>query len=156
MIYKTKKRINENIKAQETITKLQKQEEINEKLMNKLKKALILAENAQKSAENDLDIMQKRREFELIGNIVNFALYVIGGVGIVVTIMYISSMIFATDQSDTIGSTWSNLLGILLTNSFSIVGTIMGVRYASEKNGNNLDNKSNKSDLKEFTDYSDQ
>jgi hypothetical protein len=33
-----------------------------------------------------------------------------------------------------IGSTWSNIVGILLTNAFSIVGTIMGVKYASEKN----------------------
>jgi len=31
-----------------------------------------------------------------------------------------------------IGSTWSNMFGILLTNAFSIVGTIMGVKYASE------------------------
>jgi hypothetical protein len=32
-----------------------------------------------------------------------------------------------------IGSTWSNMFGILLTNAFSIVGTIMGVKYATEK-----------------------
>ena len=33
-----------------------------------------------------------------------------------------------------LGNTWSSLLGILLTNSFSIIGTIMGVKYASESN----------------------
>jgi hypothetical protein len=32
-----------------------------------------------------------------------------------------------------LGSTWSNMFSILLTNSFSIIGTIMGVKYASEK-----------------------
>ena len=31
-----------------------------------------------------------------------------------------------------IASTWSNIIGILLTNAFSIIGTIMGVKYASE------------------------
>jgi len=40
-----------------------------------------------------------------------------------------------TTGADTqiIGSTWSNMFGILLTNAFSIVGTIMGVKYATEK-----------------------
>jgi hypothetical protein len=37
-------------------------------------------------------------------------------------------------ETQIIGSTWSNMFGILLTNAFSIVGTIMGVKYASEKN----------------------
>jgi hypothetical protein len=32
-----------------------------------------------------------------------------------------------------LGSTWSNMFSILLTNSFSIIGTIMGVKYASEE-----------------------
>ena len=32
-----------------------------------------------------------------------------------------------------ISLTWSNIIGILLTNAFSIVGTIMEVKYASEK-----------------------
>jgi hypothetical protein len=40
-----------------------------------------------------------------------------------------------TSGTDTqiIGSTWSNMFGILLTNAFSIVGTIMGVKYATDK-----------------------
>jgi hypothetical protein len=37
-------------------------------------------------------------------------------------------------QTTTIGSTWTNIIGILLTNCFSIVGTIMGVKYASSTN----------------------
>ena len=32
-----------------------------------------------------------------------------------------------------ISLTWSNIIGILLTNAFSIVGTIMEVKYESEK-----------------------
>ncbi len=31
-----------------------------------------------------------------------------------------------------IGSTWSNMFSVLLTNAFSIVGTIMGIKYATQ------------------------
>jgi hypothetical protein len=41
--------------------------------------------------------------------------------------------IFMNKETQVIGSTWSNMFGILLTNAFSIVGTIMGVKYASDK-----------------------
>jgi hypothetical protein len=41
--------------------------------------------------------------------------------------------LFTGADTQIIGSTWSNMFGILLTNAFSIVGTIMGVKYASEK-----------------------
>jgi hypothetical protein len=90
------------------------------------------AENAKISAENDLDLIQKKSQFELIGTIVRVALWVILGVGVVTTGMYLIALSTGLDTS-VIGSTWSNIIGILLTNAFSIVGTIMGVKYASEK-----------------------
>lgn len=95
-------------------------------------KAKSEAENAKVSAENDLELIQKRTQFELIGTIVKVALYVILGVGVIVTGMYLIALILKTD-TQVIGSTWSNIIGILLTNAFSIVGTIMGVKYATEK-----------------------
>jgi hypothetical protein len=67
----------------------------------------------------------------LIGTIVKVALYVIVGVGIITSIMYAFAMVINKD-TQIIGSTWSNMFGILLTNAFSIVGTLMGVKYASE------------------------
>jgi len=76
--------------------------------------------------------MQKKSQFELIGMIVKIALFVICGVGIITTIMY-GIALFSGHDTQIIGSTWSNMFGILLTNAFSIVGTIMGVKYASEK-----------------------
>lgn len=90
------------------------------------------AENAKKVAENDLDLIQKKSQFELIGTIVKVALWVIMGVGITTTVMFLIALFAGVDTS-VIGSTWSNIIGILLTNAFSIVGTIMGVKYASEK-----------------------
>lgn len=95
-------------------------------------KARIEAENAKISAESDLDLIQKKTQFELIGTIIKVALWVILGVGIVTTGVYLIALFSGVD-TDVIGSTWSNIVGILLTNSFSIVGTIMGVKYASEK-----------------------
>jgi len=90
------------------------------------------AEQLRDQAVNDLDILQKRTQFELIGTIVRSALYVIIGVGLLTTALYVYVMSQGFD-SKIIESTWSNLFGILLTNSFSIVGTIMGVKYATDK-----------------------
>jgi|13_taG_2_1085334.scaffolds.fasta_scaffold03755_2 phage protein D len=118
----------------------------NETLMTELKQALQkaesakleaeraaeLAENAKKTALNDLDFIQQKTQFELIGSIVKMALWVIMGVGVIVTGMYVLAIIHVSDETTLIGSTWSNLFGILLTNSFSIIGTIMGVKYASD------------------------
>jgi hypothetical protein len=45
-------------------------------------------------------------------------------------------MAIVTDQdTQIIGSTWSNMFSVLLTNAFSIVGTIMGIKYATQETG---------------------
>jgi len=93
------------------------------------------AEKAKDSALNDLDVLQKRSQTELISTIVKVALLVILSVGVITTIMYSIAMWTGKD-TQIIGSTWSNMFGILLTNAFSIVGTIMGVKYASESKEN--------------------
>lgn len=90
------------------------------------------AENAKAIVENDLETIQRKSQFELMGTIVRVALFVILGVGVVTTALYTVAM-FTGKDTQIIGSTWSNMFGILLTNAFSIVGTIMGVKYASEK-----------------------
>jgi hypothetical protein len=109
-----------------------------ETLMMNLQHALEQAEDAKKEAEilrdsamEDLDHLQKRTQFELIGTIVKVALWVIVGVGVLTTVMYAVALLSKTD-TQIIGSTWSNMFGILLTNAFSIVGTIMGVKYATD------------------------
>ncbi len=111
----------------------------NEKLMAELKDALeesnelrAQAEQSMDKALQDLELMQKRSQFELIGTIVRVALVIIVGVGVLTTVMYGLALVSGTD-TQIIGSTWSNMFGILLTNAFSIVGTIMGVKYATEK-----------------------
>jgi Fe2+ transport system protein B len=106
--------------------------EENEKMDVELREALKIAENAKNAAESDLDLMQKKTQFELINSIVKVALYIILGVGIVTTGLYVFAMTMGFDTT-ILSSAWSNMFGILLTNSFSIVGTIMGVKYASEK-----------------------
>jgi len=101
--------------------------------MKQSEQARIVAENAKNEAENNLDVIQKKTQFELINNIVRVALYVIIGVGTITTGIYVYSMTIGMD-TDIIGSTWSNMFGILLTNSFSIVGTILGVKYGASPN----------------------
>lgn len=106
--------------------------EENERIDAELRDALTKAEGAKLAAENDLDLMQKKTQFELINSIVKVALYIILGVGIITTGLYVFAMTMGFDTT-ILSSAWSNMFGILLTNSFSIVGTIMGVKYASEK-----------------------
>ena len=112
--------------------------EEHERLSKDLQDALASAEKSKseairskENAENDLDILQKRTQFELIGTIVKVSLGVILGIGIITSIMYIISL-YLNRETQTIGSAWSNLFGILLTNAFSIIGTIMGIKYASK------------------------
>jgi hypothetical protein len=120
----------------ELLTWKQENEKIGAELIEAMKQseqARITAENAKNEAENNLDLIQKKTQFELINNIVRVALYVIIGVGTITTGIYVYSMTIGMD-TDIIGSTWSNMFGILLTNSFSIVGTILGVKYGATPN----------------------
>ena len=141
-----KKRLEVTKQVQEQNKELVTKQEENDALMVDLQDALEEAKNATWEAEKlreeaekskdkaleDLELMQKRSQFELIGMIVRIALIVICGVGIITTIMYAIAL-YSGEDTQIIGSTWSNMFGILLTNAFSIVGTIMGVKYASEK-----------------------
>jgi predicted membrane protein len=95
---------------------------------NKLKDAIEVEKNA---ALNDLDATIKKSQSELIKVIVKVALAVIVGVGAVTTTLYWLAMITGKD-TQIIGSTWSNMFSVLLTNAFSIVGTIMGIKYATQ------------------------
>jgi len=141
-----KKRLTVTKQVQSQNKALVAKQEENDALMEELQTALEEAKNAEWEAEKlrdeaekgkeqaleDLELMQKRSQFELIGTIVRVALIVIIGVGITTTVMYGIALMSGQD-TQIIGSTWSNMFGILLTNAFSIVGTIMGVKYASEK-----------------------
>ena len=89
------------------------------------------AEHAKANALSDLDLLQKKTQTELMGNIVKVALGVIMFVAVITTAMYVFSIIMGREVN-TIGPAWSNMFGILLTNAFSIVGTIMGVKYATK------------------------
>ena len=101
-----------------------------EELRDEAEMARERAELAKETAEADLSLLQQKTQTELMGNIVNVALFVIVGVGVITTLMYLVAIIVDV-ETQVIGSTWSNLTGILLTNAFSIVGTIMGVKHAT-------------------------
>ena len=140
-----KKRLEVTKQVQNQNKELVAKQEENDALMEELQSALDEAKNAEWEAQklreeaekgkeqalDDLDTLQKRTQFELIGLIVKVALWIILGVGLLTTALYLYVLSTGAD-SKIIESTWSNLFGILLTNSFSIIGTIMGVKYATE------------------------
>ena len=130
---------NDSLKIEAQNSELLSWKEENERISEELQDALDEAErarkdavNAKEAAENDLDLLQKKTQFELIGTIVKVALWIILGVGATSTLLYIGAIFFGKD-THIIGPAWSNLISILLTNAFSIVGTIMGVKYATER-----------------------
>ncbi len=102
-----------------------------EKLMLELKQALSESEKLRELAVDDLETLQKKTQFELIGLIVKVALGAVGAVCILTTVLYLFVLSKGLD-SKTIESTWSNMFGIILTNCFSIIGTIMGVKHMTD------------------------
>ena len=124
------KALNEAIESAELATK-SKEDAVTAK--EESERLRIKAEQAQELAETDLSLLQKKTQFELMGKIVRVALYVIIGVGVLTTMLF-GYTLLTGKENPILESTWSNLFGILLTNSFSIIGTIMGVKYATEKN----------------------
>ena len=148
-----KKRLEVTKRVQSQNKELEKAAEDNKILMDNLKVALDQAEEEKMKAEvareeaerskhlaeklrddamGDLETLQKKTQFGLVGIIVKIALAVICAVAIITSILYIYVLSKGLD-SKIIESTWSNLFGILLTNSFSIIGTIMGVKYATSE-----------------------
>jgi methyl-accepting chemotaxis protein len=121
--------ITETIISKKQVEELSKNLQVELDNSNNLK---LSVEREKDAALNDLDVLIKKSQSELITTVVRVALMVICGVGLVTTILY-GVAIFTSKDTQIIGSTWSNMFGILLTNAFSIVGTIMGVKYATEK-----------------------
>jgi uncharacterized membrane protein len=102
-----------------------------EKLMLDLQQALEESEKLRAVAVDDLETLQKKTQFELIGLIVKVALGAVSAICILTTILYIYVLSRGLD-SKIIESTWSNMFGIILTNCFSIIGTIMGVKHITD------------------------
>ena len=121
--------ISETVVSKNKIDELSKNLQIELDNSNKLKDAIEIEKNA---ALNDLDATLKKSQNELIKTIVRCALAVIISVGFITTVMY-SFAILSNKDTQIIGSTWSNMFSVLLTNAFSIVGTIMGIKYATQE-----------------------
>ena len=126
-----KKRLLVTKQVQQQNKELVKQKEEKEGLLEELEQALKKAEVSKEIAEQDLTLLQKKTQTELVGNIVKVSLVLICGIALMITILYSLALVFNKD-TELLGNTFSNMLGILLTNSFSIIGTIMGVKYATK------------------------
>jgi methyl-accepting chemotaxis protein len=119
--------VTESENNKKEIDTLSKNLQLELKQSEKLKDEIEKERNA---ALEDLDATLKKSQNELIKTIVKSALFVIMSVGFITTIMY-SFAILSNKDTQIIGSTWSNMFSVLLTNAFSIVGTIMGIKYAT-------------------------
>ena len=120
--------VTESVNNKKEIDLLSKNLQSELKQSEKLKDEIERERNA---ALEDLDATLKKSQIELIKTIVKSALFVIMSVGFITTIMY-SFAILSNKDTQIIGSTWSNMFSVLLTNAFSIVGTIMGIKYATQ------------------------
>jgi methyl-accepting chemotaxis protein len=123
----------------ESINNKNKIEELTKNLTVELENSQTLKNSIEiekNMALNDLDAMIKKSQSELIKIIVKCSLAVIIGVGIVTTILYWVAIV-TNKETQIIGSTWSNMFSVLLTNAFSIVGTIMGIKYATQEKPTN-------------------
>ena len=125
-----RKRLEMTKQVQQQNNELTKWKSENEDINKQLSKALESAEKSKEAAVNDLDILQKKTQNQLIESIVNVSLWIISGVGVITTVMFAVTLMKGIENK-IVESMWSNMFGILLTNSFSIIGTIMGVKYAS-------------------------
>jgi PAS domain S-box-containing protein len=125
--------ITETVSYKNKIDALSKDLQLELDKSKKLKDAIEIEKNA---ALNDLDVVMKKSQSELIKTIVKVALGVIVGVGLVTTVLYWMAIVMQKD-TQIIGSTWSNMFSVLLTNAFSIVGTIMGIKYATQDDNKN-------------------
>jgi PAS domain S-box-containing protein len=121
--------ITETVDSKNKIDILSKDLQIELENSQKLKESI---EKEKEAALSDLDSTIKKNQSELIKVIVKCALAVIMGVGIVTTLLYWAAII-TNKETQIIGSTWSNMFSVLLTNAFSIVGTIMGIKYATQE-----------------------
>jgi PAS domain S-box-containing protein len=122
--------ITETVNSKNKVDALSKDLQTELDKSQQLKNSIEIEKNA---ALNDLDVLMKKSQSELIKTIVVVALVVIVGVGVITTILYWMAMVTGKD-TQIIGSTWSNMFSVLLTNAFSIVGTIMGIKYATQDN----------------------
>lgn len=84
---------------------------------------------AKKDAEEELNAMQKKNHMELVEMIVRIALFTILGSGLITSTLYGIALWTGRDTT-LVGNVWGNLLGITITNAFSIIGTIVGVQYS--------------------------
>ena len=121
--------ITETVTSKNKINELSKNLQVELDNSNKLRVALEIEKN---NVLEDLEATIKKSQNELIGTIVKTALGVIVSVGFITTVMY-SFAILSNKDTQIIGSTWSNMFSVLLTNAFSIVGTIMGIKYATQE-----------------------
>jgi hypothetical protein len=102
----------------------------------KLKTAMLEVENAKLNVEHDFLNLQKKTQFKLMNRVANVALGSIVFIGLSSSAVYTIALLSNRDTTF-VSTVWSSLVGILLTNSFSILATVVGVKYGTDKDKKN-------------------
>ena len=114
-----KRRLDVTKEVQKQNKELQAEKEVNDRLMEELGEAVRVADTAKATAVKakdkaleDLDLVQKKTQFELMNKIVRVALFVIVSVGFLSTMLFMV-VLFTDAESAVVESTWANLLRYL-------------------------------------------
>ena len=114
-----RKRLEMTKQVQQQNNELTKSKLENEKINKELKQALELAEKSKEAAVNDLDVLQKRTQNQLIESIVKVSLWIISGVGVITTVMFGITLLkgmnaIGTELKDEIYGDMNKLLNFIL------------------------------------------
>lgn len=77
--------------------------------------------------EKNLKVLREKNQLKIMNNVVNICLRIIIGIGVSCSLILII-MLICGNQSDLVESTWSQSILLMLSNSFSIIATIQGVK----------------------------
>jgi hypothetical protein len=92
-----------------------------------LKKEKAKVEDDVCTLEKNLKVLREKNQLKLMNNVVNICLRIIIGIGLSCSIILVVMILFGK-QSDLVESTWSQSILLMLSNSFSIIATIQGVK----------------------------
>jgi len=118
--------------VQEQNKKLILAQKENVKINTELQELLESTKKSKERVELDLYVLTKKNQNELLNLIIKTALFIIVGIGATTALMY-GLAIYNDRETVLIGAAWSNMFNITLTSSFTIIGTIMGVKTTTNK-----------------------
>ena len=128
---KSKERVELTQEALNQKTELEKAHKKIKQQYELLKKEKAKVEDDVCTLEKNLKVLREKNQLKIMNNVVNICLRIIIGIGVSCSLILVF-MLFFGKQSDLVESTWSQSILLMLSNSFSIIATIQGVKSIKE------------------------